>query len=354
MTQTQAIQQTDKIQTLRTVLGKMQKEIQVALPQGMMAARMIRIALTTIQKTPGILDCSARSIVAAVVEASQLGLTVDGVLGHGYIVPYKPRGQAFSIAQFQIGYRGFCFLAWRTAEILINADVVHAHDYFDYEDGATPRLVHKKTLKKDQGELTAVWAVARLKDGQHLQVVMTVPEIEKVRRQAASGNSEFSPWATHWEEMAKKTAIRRLAKTLPISEQLQQAAVSDEYKDAGVLDGETVDLTALDASVGTQLKAEELKEQLAAEKAAQVEKQEPKKKPAKSRKKPQKAKRQAGEPKDKQVTEKTPQKPNAAQQTTKGSIQPGGKVENKVTRKGEPEPIKEEDYPEASDLFGKK
>jgi len=356
---TQAIQQTDKVQTLRTSLGKMQKELQVALPQGMAASRMIRVAMTTIQKNPDILDCSTRSILAAVVEACQLGLTVDGVLGHGYLVPYKPKGQPFAIAQFQIGYRGFIHLAWRSASMVVAADIVHQNDLFDFEDGTTPWLKHKKLLDGDRGKAKAIWAVARATDGQHLQVVLTVGEVEKVQNQAQSGGSRFSPWNTHWDEMAKKTAVRRLAKMLPISEELQRAAVTDEYKDAQVIDAQVVDLDGLDAATATQLKAEELKLKMAAEKeAAEKEKAARKKADAAAKKKAAKAAEAAqkeAEGKDKQDTPEEPQKPTDAKETVKEATQPAGKVSNKVTRKKRAprEAVSEADYPTSGEMFGK-
>ncbi|HHR6162852.1 TPA: recombinase RecT, partial [Providencia alcalifaciens] len=39
---------------------------------------------------------------------------------------------------------------------------------------------------------------------------------------------------THWEEMAKKTVIRRLFKYLPVSIEMQKAVILDEKAEANI------------------------------------------------------------------------------------------------------------------------
>ncbi|EBQ9580483.1 recombination and repair protein RecT, partial [Salmonella enterica subsp. enterica serovar Weltevreden] len=89
--------------------------------------------------------------------------------------------------------------------------------------------------------VTHVYAVARLKDGGTQFEVMTRKQIELVRAQSKAGNN--GPWVTHWEEMAKKTAIRRLFKYLPVSIEIQRAVSMDEK--------ETLTIDPADASVIT-------------------------------------------------------------------------------------------------------
>lgn len=61
---------------------------------------------------------------------------------------------------------------------------------------------------------------------------MSKADVDKVRATSkASGNG---PWVTHYEEMAKKTVIRRLFKYLPVSIELQTAVTLDERADAGL------------------------------------------------------------------------------------------------------------------------
>jgi len=52
---------------------------------------------------------------------------------------------------------------------------------------------------------------------------MTVPEIEKIRMKSLG--KDLAPWTQHWNEMARKTVFRRLAKWLPLSGEKWQAAL---------------------------------------------------------------------------------------------------------------------------------
>ena len=71
-----------------------------------------------------------------------------------------------------------------------------------------------------------------MKDGGSQFEVMTFNQIESVRKQSKAGDK--GPWMTHWEEMAKKTVIRRLFKYLPVSIEIQQAVILDEKAEAGI------------------------------------------------------------------------------------------------------------------------
>jgi recombination protein RecT len=63
-------------------------EIKRALPKHLNADRMSRIALTAFRRTPKLAECDPRSVFAAVIQASQLGLEPD-TLGRSYLIPYK-------------------------------------------------------------------------------------------------------------------------------------------------------------------------------------------------------------------------------------------------------------------------
>jgi recombinational DNA repair protein RecT len=79
----------------------------------------------------------------------------------------------------------------------------------------------------DRGELRFVYAVAKLKDGGTQFDVMSKVEIDKIRARSKAGN--FGPWKTDYDEMAKKTVIRRLFKYLPVSVEMQRAVGLDEH-----------------------------------------------------------------------------------------------------------------------------
>lgn len=203
-----------------------------ALPKHVSVDRFMRGVLLACARDPKLLSCSQESLFQAVSQACQLGLDPSGILGSAYIIPYG------STATLVPGYRGLIDLARRSGQIVsLQAHAVHEGDRFRYQLGDDPKIEHEPSLAPAEGaNVLYVYAVARLKDGGVQREVMTKAEIEAIRKKSKAGNS--GPWRDHWEEMAKKTVIRRLVKLLPISaelaaiEQAEAAAEEDQNPEA--------------------------------------------------------------------------------------------------------------------------
>lgn len=222
-----AITKKKPMDAMRDLIISRKDQIAMALPKHLTPDRLIRVSLTSIAKNPKLLECSQASVIGAVIQAAQLGLDVDGSLGHAYLVPYK------QYCQLQIGYRGMIDLARRSGQIVsISAHVVHKNDKFNYSFGLDDKLEHVPNLE-EPGNPIAVYAVAKLQGGGHQFDVLSIAEVEKARKSSMANRSD-SPWNTHWDEMAKKTAIRRLFKYLPVSIEIQRAVGLDEQVDTGI------------------------------------------------------------------------------------------------------------------------
>ena len=226
--------------TIRDLLHRQKDQLVAALPKHMDVEKVLRVAMTSIQSNPVLLQCDQMSLVKALMEASQLGLVTDGILGYAYLVPYKVKG--IYKAQLQIGYRGFLDLAYRSGKISsIYAIIVRENDDYDYSEGLERTLMHKPSPK--MGELIAAYAVVKYKDGASDFEWMWKAEIDAIRRQSKA--SEKGPWATHYTEMARKTPIRKLAKRLPLQtekdEPIAKYAVEDEYRDQGLMDVDMIE-----------------------------------------------------------------------------------------------------------------
>lgn len=222
-----------------------QKQMALAMPKSMTPDRLTRIVMTECRKTPALLKCAPESFYGAVLQCAALGLEPGSALGHCYLLPFgngKDRNGRPN-AQLIIGYRGMIDLARRSGQIIsLQAWTVHAQDTFNYQLGLEPDIQHVPASTADRGPVTHVYAVAKLKGGGVQFEVMSRAEIEKVRSTSKAGNS--GPWASHWEEMAKKTVIRRLFKYLPVSIEAVRAVEIDEKTDRGEA---TTDQDFLDA-----------------------------------------------------------------------------------------------------------
>jgi len=223
----------EKVASVRTLLESMKPQLALALPKHLNPDRLARIVLTSCLRNPKLLDCTKESFAGAVLQAAQLGLEPDGVLGMAYLIPYTNRKKNCLEVQFQAGYKGLLDLGRRSGDIgAVNARVVYKNDRFAYRFGLTPLLEHTPA-PSDRGDATYVYAVVGLKDGSTQWDVMSVEDIEKHRKQYSKAASD-GPWVTAWEEMAKKTVLRRVLKYAPASVELQRAIALDEHAEAEI------------------------------------------------------------------------------------------------------------------------
>lgn len=227
------------IDEVRGLLDKMLPQIKLALPKHLDPNRLLRIVLTTIQRTPKLLDCTRDSLLGCIVTCAQLGLEPDGMLGHAYLIPFWNSRKNANECQLIVGYKGLLKLARQSGEIAsISARVVHEKDEFRYQYGLHEDCVHVPSDEEDPGSVTHAYAVFRLKDGSHHFDVMTVREIERIRdkSQGYKINKNGSPWTTDFDEMAKKTVLRRASKMAPASveDRVGMAARLNQQADEGV------------------------------------------------------------------------------------------------------------------------
>ncbi len=216
--------------TVVGLLDKMKGEIARCLPKHLTPERMMRIAVTELRKTPKLQECDPMSFIAAIMQASQLGLE-PGIMGSCYLIPFWNSKLKKYECTFMPGYRGFLDLARRSGQIVsLVSRAVYENDEFSYEFGLKENIIHKPCMD-DKGSLIAVYAVALLKDGGHQFDVMSKAEVEAIREQSKSKDS--GPWVTHYEEMAKKTVLRRLFKWLPCSVEMQKTITLDEQQETG-------------------------------------------------------------------------------------------------------------------------
>lgn len=227
--------------------AKVKEQLKQALADRMNVDTFLRIAITAVQRTPDLLAADKVSILGVCVQVAQLGLSLDPVLGHAYIVPFKDNrrgGRLF--AQLIVGYRGFVTLMHRSGMVdAVEAHVVYDNDKFRYQFGLNADLFHIPADSHRGAKRVGAYCVVRPKGGQPTFDYMPEEEIEACRERSRSSDNASSPWKTDTDEMWKKTAVRRKAKLTPLSAEIQQAALVDEYHEAGV----TVDVGSEDPTI---------------------------------------------------------------------------------------------------------
>lgn len=258
-------------------------EIARALPRHMNPDRLARIALTEFRKNPRLAECDPRSVFAAIIIASQLGLE-PGLLGQAYLVPFK------SECQLIPGYQGLIDLVRRTGKVKrIEAHVVRDGDKFTYKTGLVTILEHEPNLDAEPGIMRLAYAVAEFTDGGHHVEVMTRYQIESIRDSSQGYKSAIQyrkdhPWISNAEEMWRKTLIRRICKYLPKSAELMTAIGLDDAAHNGqqgitIEDAVTGDWSGPIIDVTTSPEPEKREESKATEEPKEESKPEPKSEP---------------------------------------------------------------------------
>jgi|HigsolmetaGSP11D_1036233.scaffolds.fasta_scaffold00217_8 recombination protein RecT len=222
------------------MLEKFKGEIARALPKHINPDRMARIALTAFRMNPKLGECDPRSVFAAVIQASQLGLEV-GLMGEAHLVPFGDQCQLIP------GYTGLMKLARQSGLVQdIYAHEVRVNDKFTLKLGMERSLEHEPLTgpggfpasDEERGEVVGFYAVAVFKDGSRTFVAMSRKEVEKIRDnskgyQAAKRYKKESVWDSDFTAMGLKTAIRRLCKFLPKSPELATALALDAASEQG-------------------------------------------------------------------------------------------------------------------------
>jgi recombination protein RecT len=195
------------------------------------ATRFAKMTYTAISNNPTLQACSLPSILKAASQAASLDLDID-VRGLAYLVPYRNKG--VMEAQFQLGYLGLIELAYRSGKVkAISANCIYESEKPNVKirriDGRF-EVEHPFSWNAPSGKVIAVYATAEIDGISPQTVVMRADEIEKLRKSSKAPNSPA--WTGHYEAMAKKTAIRQLAKFLPksIIEDFQRGVAIDEQE----------------------------------------------------------------------------------------------------------------------------
>ena len=206
---------TDPKVSMQAYIKQMQGEIKKALPAVITPERFTRIVLSALSTNPKLAQTTPQSFLSAMMTAAQLGMEPNTPLGQAYLIPYYNSKSRCNECQFQLGYKGLIDLAYRSGEVsIIQAQVVYENDEFTYSFGLEPILKHIPAAA-DRGDPTYVYAMFRTKDGGFGFDVMSMAAVRSFAQQYSKSFSS-GPWQTNFEEMAKKTVLKKVLKYAPL------------------------------------------------------------------------------------------------------------------------------------------
>ncbi len=212
------------MKNMQDLILSMKGQIEAALPSVITGERFARMVLTAMSNTPQLASCTPKSFLGAMMQAAQLGLEPNTPLGEAYLIPFRNHGTLE--CQFQVGYKGMISLAHRSG-LYVQAHEVHENDDFEVEYGLDPKLLHKPVFK-NRGTVVAYYGVWKDKEGNFGFEVMSREDVEAhARKYSQSYGKGFSPWKTNFDEMAKKTVIKKALKYAPLTTEFVRGVTAD-------------------------------------------------------------------------------------------------------------------------------
>lgn len=214
-----ATQKRHPITEFKDQLDKIHQVGELALPDTVPFKNFKNAAVVALTDNPDLLRCDRASVFKALRTLAAMGLVPDGK--EAAVVAYAGKAQALPMVW------GLVKIARNSGKIsTFWADVVYDGETLEVwvEDGERKwNHVREDGSRIDAmsrgGEIRGAYAVAKLIDGTVEFQPMSRQEIEKRRRASASQKNDkpAGVWQNWYDEQAKKTVIRNLAKRLPMS-----------------------------------------------------------------------------------------------------------------------------------------
>jgi recombination protein RecT len=221
--------------SLMGMLKKYERSFAGVLPKALTAERWRWLIVNNIRAVPALAGCTPVSFLNSVLLAANMGLEIRK--NSAYLIPYG------SECQLIVDYRGKMELARRAGIGVMSVELIHECD--EFEDGwgiggrefkFKPRYFETSSGVlvpcEDRGRVVAGFGAAQLAHGWQIEV-MTLAQIEHVRKSGRGTTGPNSPWVKHWEQMARKSIIHRLCNYLPMTPELAKAQEVDDAEAIG-------------------------------------------------------------------------------------------------------------------------
>jgi len=204
-----------------TIALNEQKE---ALPADFNIPRFVQNSIALLNGNDTLADFAKQygtaQIKNGLIRGAFLGL--DALNQEMYLVPYK------NVLNFMPSYKGMVKLAqkYSTRPIKsIYAKVVRQGDEFSEEIINGEPTINYKAQPFNNNDIIGVFAVCQYEDGGIVYEVMSKADVEQCRKSSKAKNSPA--WEKFFSEMAKKTVLRRLCKSITLDMDAKLAEAID-------------------------------------------------------------------------------------------------------------------------------
>lgn len=212
---------TNRNRALSDLLGALESrrgELESLLPPDLPFDRFYATIHQALRQYPALLDCDGKSLLNACVKAAYDGVRIDGREGvitvdEATFGKNTPNERKVKMARYMPMAFGLIQQIYRGGEVVsMYAEVIKENDEYLVQRGTNAGIHHLPKLDGPRGSIIAAYSVATLKSGHVTFEVLDRDDIAEIRSAAATDKV----WKRWTSEMAKKSAVRRHRKTLPL------------------------------------------------------------------------------------------------------------------------------------------
>lgn len=217
---------------------------------GKKAQGFITSVLQVVNSNDLLIKATPESVYNAAATAATLELPINNNLGFAYILPYNQKqkdGTFKTVAQFQLGYKGFIQLAQRSGQFkTISATPIYEGQLV----GENPLTGFEFDFTKKKSDIVIGYAAYfALLNGFEKTLYMPIENIKAhANKYSQTAKKGYGLWKDSFDDMAIKTVIKLLlSKFAPLSIEMQKAviydqAVIEDNGEATYVDHEVVDI----------------------------------------------------------------------------------------------------------------
>ncbi len=193
--------------------------------------QFITSVVSLVNSSDALKEADKKSVLGACLTAASLNLPINQNLGYAYIIPYKDNKKGVTVAQFQMGYKGYIQLAMRSGQFqTLNVTDVREGELKEVDRLSGEMKFEWATEKRDSLPVVGYVGYFRLINGFEKKLYMTSEELKKHGvRFSSSYKRGYGLWKDDFDAMAKKTVIKLLlSKYAPMNTEMTQAQEADQ------------------------------------------------------------------------------------------------------------------------------
>lgn len=198
------------------------------------AAKFVTAITSAVSANPQLQDCDAGTILSAGLLGEGLNLSPSPQLGQYYLVPYKDNNNKRTVAQFQLGYKGYIQLAIRSGQYKkLNVLPIKQGELISFnplEEEINVKLIDNET-EREKAETIGYYAMFEYVNGFKKAIYWSREKMESHALKYSKGyqkKSGYTFWEKDFDGMACKTMLRQLISKWGImSVEMEKAVTND-------------------------------------------------------------------------------------------------------------------------------